>query len=546
MKTVGISSPIKSAGLQKTLDTLGEAFGVHFEERVFGEDLGLDAWVLPELNVESIGRLANCPLPCYAAVRADQLLPCGLSPTIELSGSSALPPFLAGRKVKVAEAADLMSLPRNLGGLACVASKGGAPIWAEQKVENCFHHYVSTPVPELKDDESLFQHFHGRQFLRLLPLILFLRALADDKRWERPPLRACFTLDDPNLHWRTYGFVDYSNIAVHAERQNYHVSFAMIPLDTWFEHKSTVALFRKHPKQLSLLIHGNDHIARELARPDEDDKISAKLHQALNRMLAFERRTNVEVSRVMAPPHGACNEKALAAMARLGFEAATISRGSLRHHNREASWLHILGMRPSDIIAGLPVLPRFPLTESCHNSILIAALLDQPIIAVGHHQDVADGLQLLSQLSGFVNSLGSVHWAGMTRIARSHFAQCLDGDILRVRMYSRHVDVNVPEGVRQLWVDRRSFQGGESVPFAWRKSGDASEWKPGGVDEPIEVLPKGRIEIQLGPTRVPFDDKNLREFRLWPVARRQLTEARDRLAPVVKMCSAYLINSKGT
>ncbi|WP_413936188.1 hypothetical protein [Nitrospira sp. BLG_1] len=445
----------------------------------------------------------------------------------------------------MAEAAELMSLPRNIGGLASLASKEGAPIWAEQKAENCSHHYVSMPIPDLKENESLFQYFHGRQFLRLLPLLLFVRALADDKKWERPPLRACFTLDDPNLHWRTYGFVDYSNIAVHAKRHNYHVSFAMIPLDTWFEHKSTVDIFKKYPNQLSLLIHGNDHTARELASPDLGDKTVNKLHQALNRMLAFERRTNVEVSRVMAPPHGACNENALASMACLGFEAATISRGSLRHHNKGASWLGVLGMRPSDVIAGLPVLPRFPLNESCHNSILIAALLDQPIIAAGHHQDVADGLQLLSQLSGFVNSLGSVYWADMRRIARSHFAQCLDGDILRVRMYSRHVHVNVPEGVRQLWIDRPPFQAGELIPFVWRKSGDASEWKSGIVDKPIEVLPKDRMEVRFGPITVPFGDKNLREFRLWPVARRQLTEVRDRLAPVLKMCSAYFINSKG-
>ena len=112
-------------------------------------------------------------------------------------------------------------------------------------------------------------------------------------------------------------------------------------------------------------------------------------------------------------------------------------------------------------------------------------------------------------------------------------------------MYSRHVHVNVPEGVRQLWIDRPPFQAGELIPFVWRKSGDASEWKSGIVDKPIEVLPKDRMEVRFGPITVPFGDKNLREFRLWLVARRQLTEVRDRLAPVLKMCSAYFINSKG-
>ena len=529
------------------LDAIGDVFDVRFEERTFGADVGLDAWVLHEEDAKSMRRFANCQLPCYVVIRADQLVPCGLSPIIEFSRCHALPPLLMGRQIKAAEAAELMSLPRHLGDMTILASKSDAPVWATQDSEGLRHHYVATPVPELNDGEPLFQYFHGRQFLKLLPLVLFVRALTDDKGWEQPPLHACFMLDDPNLHWRTYGFVNFSDIAAHAELHNYHVSFATIPLDTWFVHKPTAALFKEHRDQLSLLIHGNDHIAQELARPYVDDELSANLRQALRRIEEFERRSGVEVSKVMAPPHGACSERALAAMAHLGFEAASISRGSLRHYNGGANWVRILGMKPSDIIAGLPVFYRFPLSESCHNSVLIAALLHQPIIAVGHHQDVAEGLQLLADLSGFVNSLGTVYWTDMKRIARSHYAQRFDGGILRVRMFTGHIQMNLPDGASQLWVERPWVQVAESLPLAWRIAGDASEWRLCDPNEPIPVLPRQRIEICSGPPRLPFvDTKNLRNFHLWPVARRQLTEARDRLTPVLRRCSAFLTKSNGT
>jgi hypothetical protein len=426
-----------------------------------------------------------------------------------------------------------------------LASKAGAPLWTMQEVEGNRHHYVSSPIPKLNDHEPLFQHFNGRQFLKLLPLLLFLRALTENQSWEPPPLRACFMFDDPNLHWQTYGFIDFAQIAAHAQLHNYHVCFATIPQDTWFVHKPTALLFQQYRDQLSLLIHGNDHIAEELARPYSNEEQNRNLQQALRRIGAFERRSGVEVSRVMVPPHGACSEITFGEMAQLGFEGACISRGSLRRHNGQATWLRTLGMGPSDIIGGLPIFPRFSLSGSCHNSVLIAALLHQPIIARGHHHDVAEGLHLLADASGFVNSLGTVHWTGMERIARSHYARMLEGKILRVRMFTKRIEVCVPEGTNQIWVERPWLQGAEALPLAWRFLSERSEWKTQHPDELINVMPDQKIEIVSEPTPPPFiDAKNDRKLRLWHVVRRQLTEARDRLAPVLRRVSTFLSKPK--
>lgn len=529
------------------LDALGEILDVRFEERTFGDDAGIDAWLFPEADHEAQRRITYCNCPCYAVIRSAQLVPCGLSSTIEFSRHHVLPSVLTGRRIRSDEVGKLTALPYQSENMAVLASKAEAPVWAMQEVDGRQHHYVSSPIPELNGGEAIFQYFHGELFLSLLPLLIFVRGLTGDERWEKPPLQACFMFDDPNLHWRTYGFVDFAEIAVHAQTYNYHVGFATIPLDKWFVHKPTASLFRQYRDQLSLLIHGNNHVAQELAKPYGDEGLNRDLQQALRRIDEFERRSGVEVSRVMAPPHGACSERALEQMAQLGFEAACVSRGSLSRHNGQALWVRTLGMKPSDIVAGLTIFPRFRISRTCHNSILIAALLDQPIIPVGHHHDVADGLQLLADLSGFVNSLGKVRWADMKGISRSHYARKLEGNILRVRMFTKRIEVRLPEGVDQIFVERPWSRGAESVPLAWKHQGDGSEWKLHRPVEPISVPACQTIEIVAEPPTPPFiDARSVTNFRLWPVVRRQLTEARDRLAPVLRRISTFAVKSNET
>jgi hypothetical protein len=342
-------------------------------------------------------------------------------------------------------------------------------------------------------------------------------------------------MDDPNLHWRTYGFVDFKEIASHAQENNYHICFATIPLDTWFVHKPTALLFQQYRGQLSLLIHGNDHRSQELSRVESNEDRNSNLSQALFRIDQFERRSGVEVSKVMAPPHGACSENSLRKMAHLGYEAACISRWSLRHYNSQATWLRTLGMQPADIIAGLTVFPRFRISHFCHNSILVAALLHQPIIPVGHHHDVAQGLQMLTDLSEFINSLGTVQWKNMREISRSHYAQKVEGKILQVKMLTKRIEIEVPEGISQILVDRPWMNCAKVLPLAWRSPDRSKEWTLRGSEEPIPVQSCQRIEIIAEPPISIFlDSKRFRNYHVWPVVRRLLTEVRDRLAPALK------------
>jgi hypothetical protein len=80
------------------------------------------------------------------------------------------------------------------------------------------------------------------------------------------------------------------------------------------------------------------------------------------------------------------------------------------------------------------------------------------------------------------------------------------------------------------------------MSLAWKRLSESTEWYPHHPDEPIPVLPGQKIEIVSEPLTAPFiDTKNVRNFRLWPVVRRQITEARDRIAPLVRQISAFSI-----
>jgi hypothetical protein len=534
-KIVGLLSPLQSSGLQRTLEALGEIFDVRFEERAFGEEDGIDAWFFNEPDHATQNHISSNTLSSFTVILNELRVPCGESGTIEFSRHTALPHVLAGRRIISDDAVKVMALPQQLENMTVLASKAGAPVWEMQEFRGRQRHNVSLSIPELGEGEHLFQYFHGKRFLHLLPLVLFLRNLTEDLHWRQPPLQASFMLDDPNLHWRTYGFVDYKELALHAREHNYHMCFATIPLDTWFVHKPTALLFRQYQDQLSLLIHGNDHRTQELSRFKTDEDRNSNLSQALFRIDQFERRSGVEVSKVMAPPHGACSENSLRKMAHLGYEAACISRWSLRHYNSQATWLRTLGMNPADIIAGLTVFPRFRITHTCHNSILVAALLHQPIIPVGHHHDLAQGFQMLADLAEFINSLGTVHWQNMREISRSHYAQKMEGRVLRVRMLTKHIEIEVPEGVSQILVERPWLNGANVLPFTWRRSGQVQDWTIHHPEEPISVQSCQRIEIIAEPPIELFvDTKRLGNYQLWPVVRRQLTEARDRLLPALK------------
>jgi hypothetical protein len=455
------------------------------------------------------------------------------SSMVELSEDEQLARPLRGR-VLLEEYAGAPGPPPLSDGERVLALADGRPLWWRREERHGWKHYSRFPLQELGEGEALRDRLRAGHFMGLLPLLHLLRRVCEELAWDERPLRAAFVVDDPNLHRGSYGHLSYSDVIAHARRNGYHVALATVPLDGWLFNGAASRLVKSNPQTLSLLMHGNDHVAGELGRLLDDRAAERVLAQAMRRIASLERRCGVPIERVMAPPHELCSANVLAAMFRLGFEGACIGR---RHPWREHGSLptiaasRLLKWHPTDLLdGGLPIVPRYPIEQS-REDLVFRAFLRQPLILFAHHGDFAEGLDLLEQAANEINGLGEVRWGSVGSIARDCFFTRRDAQTLDVQMHSRRIVVEVPAEVRSLHVQTPSLI--DSEPQRWLacdgvrmalERGEGS-WSSG----PLQVSAGGRIELVLESDR-PLDPEAVPAPRSapWPLMRRLLVEGRDR------------------
>jgi hypothetical protein len=431
-----------------------------------------------------------------------------------------------GRSLRTSVLAEPVALTLRPGERSLANCEQG-PVWACSERAGVKHFRSAFPLPVVPSHCALQDVLGAHRFLEMIPLLSWFRLIGANTSDHGLPLSACFVFDDPNLHWPSYGFVDYRKLVIQAERENYHVAFATIPLDTWFTHRETAGIFRRHPDRLSLAVHGNNHTKRELGRTYSKIERSFLLRQAIQRIERLENRTGLAVSRVMVPPHGACSEEMLAALPLHGFEAACISHGSLRAHNSTRAWTKNLGYLPSELIQGCPVLPRWGLTgQTTTNAILLAAFLHQAIILRGHQKDLRDGVELLDGLAQFVNGLGPVNWSNLTELSRSNYQWRTAGATLRLKPFGRKVDWSLPTEVVECAVDRSvgassehwKIQGGNGSELRASKGEYVSFPEPTDGTTSVEIVSSAQAPSVKVSERTPVG----------ALFRRLMTESRDR------------------
>jgi hypothetical protein len=414
-------------------------------------------------------------------------------------------------------------------GQRVLASTGDSPLWSVWNEGGARHFSSAMPLPHVEPHAGFSSVFTGGGFLEALPLLQFLREASSRSSYRPPPLRAAYVIDDPNLHWPRYGFVDYREVARHAERYRYHVAFATIPIDTWFTHAKTAEIFRRERRQLSLLIHGNNHAKNELAKPYSATQRRQLLQQAVNRIKRLEFKTGLDVCKVMVPPHGACSEELLADLPEAGFESACISAGSLRGHNRGKPWCDTLGFFCADVIEGCPVLPRWALDSNARNASLVAAYLGQPMILRGHHRDLKGGIEILDEHAGFINSFGPVAWSNMTGLSRLSYLSRSEGTRAFVKPLGVENRVELPAGTTHLVIDGTSAteRAGWQVMFPDQRRCDAVE----GEAFPLRQEDGNHIVLRRPPKlNLRLNDSAASRTTTTLVLRRLLTELRDRLS----------------
>ena len=453
---------------------------------------------------------------------------------VQFGSGGLVPRIFRGREVKQKRISVFDKTPVE-NKWSVVASCGGIPFWTAFSNDNILHYRCSAAPKQFSDaaHSLLFQQISSEGFAQFLPVMDFLRRIGEEPGWTAPPLRGHMMFDDPNLHSKSYGWLDYPKLIQSAQNHNYHASFATIPLDAWYTSAKSAELFRNHGKHLSLLVHGNNHLSQELLRFSSEQTAITEMGQAMNRTLRLEKKSGVEISKVVAAPHGACSEQTLGVLARLGYEAACISPGSLYSHNSQAVWTKRIGTALAEVIRGLPVIPRLRMSLDNTNAILLAAYFDQAIIPVGHHQEARDGLKMIEALASFINSLGPVQWLDMKDISRGNFHTKTAGDTLHVNTFSRHFNLAIPQGITNIRIERPCWTGkmtdgitikSEGVPPVSIKTynGESVPMKSGSRVEIISIHPDA---IDTAPIKGGINLK--------AVARRHLCEIRDRLAPMM-------------
>jgi hypothetical protein len=385
--------------------------------------------------------------------------------------------------------------------------------------------YVAAGSPvELASDGTLREQLAQDRFMGLLPLVHFVRELVSPFQSPTPKPRACFVFDDPNLHWRSYGYFDYRKLSAHAEAHGYHVTAATIPLDQWLIHRRTVDELQRRGSRVTFAIHGNNHVREELRKVDGVETAAALAAQALRRCGALE-RAGVEVAAVMVPPHGVARVAALEGCLRAGFDALCADWPYWWLEERD-SLSPLAGWEPLDRIGGLPVIPRTHIVGSDLDDLVFRAFLGQPLVLYGHHTDLREGLDLLADRADQVRSLGVESWASLGGIARDVVVGYRSDDTVSHTLFSRTAALTIPEGVA-----RAEFELSGAKPPATTLRLEVCDGA-GGLNvpagEPVPVSPGEVVATVIAEASISASG-NGRPVQA--VVRRALTESRDRAAP---------------
>jgi hypothetical protein len=503
--------------------TLEAAFGVCFEPA--GEQAGAAASIVlcPGERLPDCGDLADAGVPTLALGGEPRA---NAEPErLRLAGSDPVDQRIRG--LTVLDRLDGPAIGELEAEQDVLAHAGRRPVWTRSRGAAPVH-LVSSSLPELEPEQALRDLF-GSRSLALIALVQFLREVTRAEAFEPPPLRAAILFDDPNLRWRTYGYIDYRQLLAHADAHDYHASMAMIPLDRRHQHRATVELFKRRPDRLSLVLHGNNHVAGELMHPESDAAALAIAAQAMRRAASFEARSGLRMDRVMTPPHGLCSASVARALGALDFDALCAIH-PLPWSERTPADRPLAGWDPAEFTAGCAVIPRLPL-QAPFEEIALRAFLDQPLILYGHHDDLCGGLDLLAQTASRVNGLGQVRWTSLGEIAASNHASRVEGGVLRVRPYSHRLRLEVPDGAAAVLVEspRDPDRGFAAATAAG---------SPVVLDEPFAVEP-GWLDLRLlSATRSDLGSVPDPAPRVWPILRRAATETRDRLRPLLPAGSA--------
>jgi hypothetical protein len=428
-----------------------------------------------------------------------------------------------------------------------LATAGQHPVWARSR-DGFVVDVVSAALPELSPGESLRDRLSPGRCLAIIAVLHFLRNVCRNELWTPPPLRMTVIFDDPNVRWRTYGYVNYRDLVRDADEHDYHVSFAHIPLDFRLFDRRVVELFHAASNRISLSVHGNNHSPAELKSARTDEQARRLLGQALRRTVRFEQRTGLKVARVMVPPHEVCSEAVVRMMTRFDFEAMTLTRPYSWDPEIDSPSPYAgpddapRGFTPAEVTSsGLPVITRRGLRE--HEEMILRAFLGQPIVLYGHEWDLREGFGSLQSAASTATQRLGASSTDLAALCRSNYATRRSGRELHVLPFARRLDLrDLASDVDSIVVHPLFEAPGTTheIDVSGHRRVEVSDHETSKLTFDRSGVPPPKLVVEFsGPERVLPASVPAPPWRPMHVLRRAATEARDRTRPLRDRLSGH-------
>lgn len=275
--------------------------------------------------------------------------------------------------------------------------------------------------------------------LRIIPLLMFIKAAFKDRCWHGSNDYANLTVDDPWLI-EPYGYISYTDLCREAVKERFHVTFGFIPYNYQRSNRDAVEIFQQCQNNLSLSVHGNNHDFNEF-RPagkiglpgktsTDIDPNEKDIIQALYRMNTFSRETGLSFDRVMIFPRGSFTRESLRPLKKHNF-LMTVNSMKPLHAGQLADEVDRTREMTSEF-ENFPVVFRHGLPNSndtramadMKNWIQMRLFLDLPVLLYTHHAFFKNGADQFSKIASYVNTAQpSVEWTGLGNIARHLYLQ---------------------------------------------------------------------------------------------------------------------------
>jgi hypothetical protein len=517
---------------RRLFDMLSSQLEISFDPHTPGDHAGLQGLIALSGAAEAAREASLRNVSCYEVILS-QPNSVATQSAITFASSAAVHRAFRGKTLADSSLINFSPVSNSFESLAKV---GEQTIWGVEQQGDQEHHRVGVDIPVFTERDFFHNHFRNLRWFAMVPLLHFFRRLLGPDGWPAPEPRASFIIDDPNLHHRSYGYIDFEKLANHAAAHNYHATIATVPLDAWYFDRKVVDLFQTHKKHISLMMHGVNHVADELARSYKEQDALSLLATGLRRIADLESRSGVAVARIMAAPHGAFAEFIADLMVRLGYEAACVSIGSLLRWNPQKLWPPNLGFSMAQPLGnlGFPVFHRIGLSET---DVRLSAFLGHPVIVATHHQDCVSNFARLESMTNTVNSIDSVRWMGIEEISKTNFVSKMQNETLHIWPYSRRLVVPLSAEITEVEVCRSPYCGGFTI--------DLHNHRQDGTEAAVHNIParyrisNNTLEIFFPPSNaVDYNQVESKSVGMWPIVRRLLTEARDRTQPILSLASA--------